>query len=114
MASRLPEPPRRGAETPTLRSAYEYEWHKGLIEDTLPGFARPEGPLFVLVDVDLLEPTEIILEWLGAEGRPGDIVYFDEAFDPWNEGLAIRNAVAGGLTFKALAFTGSALLIELV
>jgi len=41
------------------------------------------------------------------------VVYFDEAFDPWNEGLAIRNAVDQGLSFRALAYTGSSLLIEL-
>lgn len=99
--------------TPVVRASYEHEWHTGLIEDTLPGFSRPDAPLFVMVDVDLLEPTQVILEWLGANGRAGDLVYFDEAFDPWNEGLAIRDAVSGGLAIRAVGYTGSALLVEL-
>jgi hypothetical protein len=86
-------------------------WHRGLIEETLPGLDRPDTSLFVLVDVDLLEPTSVVLDWLQRNGRPGDLVYFDEAFDPWNEGLAIRRAVANGLSMRALAHTGSALLV---
>jgi hypothetical protein len=92
---------------------YPFTWHTGLIQDTLPSFIRPEAPLFVLVDVDLLEPTVEILDWLRVNGRPGDIVYFDEAFDPWNEGMALRRAIESGLKVRALAHTGSAALIEL-
>jgi hypothetical protein len=86
----------------------------GLIEDTLPAFARPDAPLFLLIDVDLFEPTLAILEWLKLNGRPGDLVYFDEAFDPWNEGLALRRAVEGGIRFEAIAHTGSSLLAEVL
>jgi len=99
--------------TPDVVAAYPHEWHRGLIEDTLPGVERPDTPLFVMIDVDLLEPTKVILGWLHEHGRAGDLVYFDEAFDPWNEGLAIREAHAQGLRFEAIGYTGSALLIEL-
>jgi hypothetical protein len=106
--------PRAGTgAVPQLEAPYPMEWHRGLIEDTLPRFIRPDNGLFVLVDVDLLEPTSVILEWLASHGRPGDLVYFDEAFDPWNEGLAIRRAVAGGLALQGLAYTGSSLLVRL-
>lgn len=103
----------RGA-VPNLHAPYEHEWHKGLIEDTLPGFKRPDQPLFVMIDVDLLEPTKVILDWLATNGRPGDLIYFDEAFDPWNEGLALREALSDGLKVTGVGFTGSALLLELV
>ena len=99
---------------PNLEADFLYSWHRGLIEDTLPPFDRPDTSLFVLIDVDLLAPAADVLEWLLAKGKPGDIVYFDEAFDPWDEGLAIRNALAAGLKIRALGYTGSALLIELL
>jgi hypothetical protein len=107
--------PRAGTgAVPRLGVPFPLEWHRGLIEETLPRFSRPDTGLFVIVDVDLLEPTSAILDWLARNGRPGDLVYFDEAFDPWNEGLAIRRAVAGGLAMRAIAHTGSALLVCLV
>ena len=99
---------------PQVDASYPFTWHKGLIEDTLPKLARPDAPLFILVDVDLLEPTLVILDWLQVHGRPGDMVYFDEAFDPWNEGMAIRRAIDKGLKLRAIAHTGSSLLTELV
>jgi hypothetical protein len=99
---------------PQLASAFPYTWHTGLIEDTLPTFARPDAPLFVMIDVDLLEPTVVILEWLRINGRPGDLVYFDEPCDPWNEGLALRRAIENGMALRAIGHTGSALLAELL
>ena len=104
--------PSAGA-VPQPAAPFPYTWHKGLIEETLPPFDRPDAPLFVLIDVDLLEPASVILEWLAMHGRPGDLVYFDEAFDPWNEGLALRRVVADGLAIRAIAHTGSSLLVEL-
>ena len=98
---------------PDVRAPYPFTWHPGLIEDTFPRTVRPETALFVLIDVDLLEPTIVVLDWLVENGRPGDLVYFDEAFDPWNEGRAIREAVDSGLKARAIAHTGSALLVEL-
>jgi hypothetical protein len=64
--------------------------------------------------VDLLEPALVILDWLKVNGRPGDLVYLDEAFDPWNEGLAVRRAVEDGLRVRAIGHTGSSLLVELL
>ena len=98
---------------PQVEASYPFTWHAGLIEDTFPAFERPDSPLFVLVDVDLLEPTLVVLNWLRTHGRAGDLVYFDEAFDPWNEGKAIRDAVGRELEAQAVAFTGSSLLLEL-
>ncbi|MGD0834042.1 MAG: hypothetical protein ABSA40_06400 [Candidatus Dormibacteria bacterium] len=105
--------PTAGAgSVPSLAAPFPYAWHKGLIEETLPAFVRPDAPLFVLIDVDLFEPALVILEWLTQNGRPGDLVYFDEAFDPWNEGLALRRAFEGGLRLRAIGHSGSSLLAE--
>jgi hypothetical protein len=104
--------PRAGiGAVPQLEAPFPFAWHRGLIEETLPQFGRPDSSLFVLIDVDLLEPTSAVLDWLHRHGRPGDLVYFDEAFDPWNEGLAIRRAIASGLAMRAIAHTGSSLLV---
>lgn len=88
--------------------------HTGLIEKTLGDLTeRPEtGPLLVLIGVDLKEPTDAVLRWLEVNGKPGDLVYFDEAFDPWNEGASIRESINRGLRMRALGYTGSALSIE--
>jgi hypothetical protein len=99
---------------PVVSGRIAYTWHKGLIEETFPGFPRPDTSLFALVDVDLLDPTVVILDWLQENGEPGDLLYFDEAFDPWNEGLALREAIERGLALRAVGHTGSALLVELV
>ena len=98
---------------PEVEASYPITWHPGLIEDTFPDTERPETPVFVLIDVDLLEPTLVVLGWLARHGRAGDLVYFDEAFDPWNEGKAIRESVNVTVPARAIGHTGSALLLEL-
>jgi hypothetical protein len=113
MSAGVFEPSAGPGAVPLLNVPFRVEWHRGLIEDTVPKFDRPDDRLFVLVDVDLLEPACVVLDWLGRHGRPGDLVYFDEAFDPWNEGLAIRQAIRRGLAVQAIAHTGSSLLVRL-
>jgi hypothetical protein len=99
---------------PMVEAPFPYEWHAGMIEERLPDFVRPDAPLFILIDVDLFEPARAILEWLKANWRSGDLVYFDEAFDPWNEGLALRRAIDAGMRLSAIAHTGMALLTQLL
>lgn len=101
--------------TPVIPSAFPIQWHVGLIEDTLPELGpRPEATrLFVLIDVDLKEPTDTVLRWLEEHGEPGDLLYFDEACDPWNEGMSLRESLSRGLRVRALGFTGSALALSL-
>mgnify|MGYP006277305873 CR=1 FL=1 len=100
---------------PHIKGATNITWHKGLIRDTISELSRSEGStLFVLIDVDLLEPTRDILQWMEVNGRPGDCIYFDEAFDPFNEGLALNESISRGFKFEVLGYTGSALCIVLV
>lgn len=112
MAAGVFAPAERGIP-PIVSTAYPLRWHRGLIQETLPRFERPDHSLFALIDVDLLEPSIAVLDWLRQHGRSGDLIYFDEAFDPWNEGLALRNALAAGLQVRGLGHTGSALLVAL-
>lgn len=107
-------PPSSSEPFPQIDSYLAPQWHAGLINDTLKHFERPgTDPLFVLIDVDLLEPTVDILDWLKTNGRRGDCLYFDEAFDPFNEGLALDTRIKEGLQFQVLGHTGSALAIVL-
>jgi hypothetical protein len=99
---------------PQIDGAKNIIWHKGLIGNTINMLERnANDTLLVLIDVDLLEPTRDVLKWMLANGATGDCVYFDEAFDPFNEGLALSEAVSNGLQFNVLGFTGSALAIVL-
>lgn len=100
--------------TPSVPAGFPVTWHVGLIDETLVSFPdRPSpAPLLILIDVDLEAPTRTILRWALQHARRGDIIYFDEAFDPWNEGRALREALRDGLSIKALGHTGSALAVE--
>lgn len=99
---------------PAVSSYIEPVWHKGLIADTLADFERPNGqPLFVLIDVDLYEPTVDVLTWMARHGHVGDCIYFDEAFDPFNEGAALEQAMQQGMSFRVIGYTGSALAVVL-
>ena len=126
----LPEPWTRGGVTvmnqgvfapsdasnpyPKVEGSKNLIWHKGLIDQTIQKLNRTNDELlFVLVDVDLLEPTRDILNWMLLNGQAGDCIYFDEAFDPFNEGLALTEAIEKGLQFRVLGFTGSTLAIVL-
>lgn len=99
---------------PVIEQACEINWHRGLIEETLPSIVRKtDCTLLVLIDVDLYEPTRTVLNWLLLNGLPGDCIYFDEAFDAFNEGKALREIIEEGLRFEILGFTGSGLAIRL-
>ena len=99
---------------PRIEGATNITWHKGLIGETISELVRLESSiLFVLIDVDLLEPTRDVLRWMEVNGRPGDCIYFDEAFDPFNEGLALNESISRGFKFQVLGYTGSALCIVL-
>lgn len=79
-----------GGRPPDIND-HRVTWHVGLIEKTLPGFAVPRTPhrMFIF-DLDLYEPTLQALETLRSVFQPGDLLYFDEAFDN-AEGVAARS-----------------------
>ena len=59
-------------------------WHVGDVEDTLKDLIldRNESQQFVvLFDLDLFEPSRAAWDHLRDSLRPGDLLYFDEAFD---------------------------------
>ena len=99
---------------PIVLNTKVIKWHRGLINETIVELERNAGDdMFILIDVDLLEPARDVLRWTLTNGRKGDCIYFDEAFDPFNEGLALSEAMNNGLSFEVLGYTGSALAIVL-
>jgi hypothetical protein len=52
------------------------------------------GRLFVVFDLDLYAPTAFALEWVTPKLKPGDLLYFDEAYDPWHERQALDEFLA--------------------
>ena len=105
------------SEFPKIDTRYPLKWHKGMISETLVKAEFPipsECQKIIFIDVDLYEPTKEVLFYFAKHLKPGDLIYFDEGFDPWNEGLALQEAIKVMPNFIALAHTGSALLIEIV
>lgn len=91
-------------------------WHAGRVESTLPGFSasvRP-GRICVLFDLDLYEPSKVVLDWLAPQLEPGDLLYFDEAYDPAHERRLLDEWFEHGVKVRTLGSTGIALLLEYV
>jgi hypothetical protein len=82
-----------------------------LVTEKLP--ITTESQIIIFIDVDLYQPTKEVLLYFAKSLKSGDLIYFDEAFDPWNEGLALQETLNVLPTFTAIAHTGSALLIEI-
>lgn len=88
-------------------------WHTGLIEQTLPAAGIDfEAPLLALFDLDLYEPSAFALECISGHLKPGDLLYFDEAYDPWHERRLLDEFLDKGHRVRVLGSTGIALMLE--
>jgi hypothetical protein len=82
-------------------------WHVGLAEETLPKVEIPdEGQLCLLLDLDLYAPTAFVLDHFAARLRPGDLLYFDEIYDPWHERRALDEYLDAGHRLTPIGSTG--------
>jgi hypothetical protein len=88
-------------------------WHTGRIEKTLPT-ARIDfaSTLLVLFDLDLYEPSAFALECIAVHLKCGDLLYFDEAYDPWHERRLLGEFLDQGHRVRTLGSTGIALMLE--
>jgi hypothetical protein len=91
-------------------------WHVG---DVAKGIhevdwqAARARPMFLLLDFDLYEPTRVALDAAAPFLAPGDVLYFDEAFDAWNERKAIDEILLPRFNVKCLGSTATALALEI-
>jgi hypothetical protein len=91
-------------------------WHVGDVEDRVGGLhLNRDDPcqLIVLFDLDIFEPT--LTAWSHLRGllRPGDILYFDEAFDSDERRLLVEYVLPSG-TYKFVGASPLALAVEVV
>lgn len=99
--------------TPPPISDQRVHWHVGPVEQTLPTVSLdPESRLVALFDFDLYAPTSYALERLGPCWKSGDVLYFDEAYDPWHERRAIDEFLDEHRV-RCLGTTGIAIAFEL-
>lgn len=88
-------------------------WHVGLIEDSLPAVDIDlSSPLCVLFDLDLYLPSKFALDWLIPHLKLGDLLYFDEAYDPWHERRLLDQFLDCGHRVQAIGSTGMALMLR--
>lgn len=100
---------------PEINSKYDIIWKIGLIEETLTIDLIKEYidyNILLIIDVDLYSPTKHIIETFTPYFKFGDLIYFDEAFDPWNEGKVIFESDKILNDFIVLGRTADALLLK--
>lgn len=99
--------------TPPAIADPRVTWHTGLVEQTLPAASIDLTPtLCVLFDLDLYEPSAFALKWLEPHLKSGDLLYFDEAYDPWHERRLIDEFLGRGHRLRAVGSTGIAMMLE--
>ena len=90
-------------------------WHVGLIEGSLPTVEIDfSSPLCVLFDLDLYGPSSLALDWLTPHLKPGDLLYFDEAYDPWHERRLLDEFLDCGHHVQVIGSTGMAIMLRYV
>jgi len=92
-------------------------WHVGDVAHAIGELdwqAARACPMFLLFDFDLYEPTRVALEAALPFLAPGDVLYFDEAFDAWNERKAIDELLLAHFCVRCLGSTATALALEIV
>jgi len=102
-------------DTPRIDDS-RVEWHVGDVKQTLAArdWSGLGGrPLFVMFDFDLYEPTAVAMQALLPYFKAGDVLYFDEAFDAWNERRAIDELLLGRFHVTCLGSTATALALRL-
>ena len=91
-------------------------WHVGDVEDRLNDLTLNRDEQFTLVvlfDLDIFEPSLAAWEHLRAALRPGDLLYFDEAFDADERRLLNEYILPAG-TFQCVGATSTGLALQIV
>ena len=104
---------------PPASNDIRHNWYVGDAEETVPRFLierkelvapNREYGLFILFDMDILEPTMTAYRFLKPHLRSGDYIHFDEAFDSENEMIVLNEFVNDfkshlyGITSEAITF----------
>jgi hypothetical protein len=90
-------------------------WHVGDIENTIKEMSVEKistGRRLAYFDLDLYEPSKVVWDWIYPHLRPGDILYFDEAFDADERRLLNESIIPAG-TYDFIGATDMNLAIEI-
>jgi hypothetical protein len=104
-----------GGNTPPLDDS-RVHWHVGDVADSIGQVdweALRARPFFLFLDFDLYGPTAAAIGAAAPHLRAGDVLYFDEAFDAWNERKAIDEMLLPHFSVKCLGSTATALALEI-
>lgn len=90
-------------------------WHVGDAAASLRQLELPsvDQPKFFIFDLDLGVPTHECLSILISILGPGDVLYFDEAFDAWNERKVIDELLVPNFDLRVLGSTATALALQI-
>jgi hypothetical protein len=91
-------------------------WHVGDVEDKLKELHLPrdeELQLVILFDLDIFEPSLAAWEYIRDSLRPGDLLYFDEAFDADERRLLNEHILPAG-KFECIGATSTGLGLQVV
>ena len=102
-----------GGKTPRINDD-RITWHCGDVEETIGKLDESRiasGQRFVLFDLDLYEPSRVAWEWLRPHLQPGDLLYFDEAYDD-NERRLLNEDVLPAGSYSRVAGTAHGIALE--
>jgi len=90
-------------------------WHVGDVQDRLVDLdltRRPATRTVVLFDLDVFEPSLTAWQHILPSLAPGDLLYFDEAFDADERRLLVEHVMQAG-SYRCLGATAMALALEI-
>ena len=90
-------------------------WHVGDVAQTLPSLSNTGSnqPTLYLFDFDLGDPTLFCFLTMKHRIKTGDVFYFDEAFDAWNERRVIEEQFMKFFKIESLGSTATALAFKI-
>ena len=100
-------------ETPSIDDP-RITWHIGFAEERIKEInldSLTKQPLLLIFDLDLEQPTRDVLKYLAGSIKPGDLIYFDEAFD-YGERQVIMDYVIPKFELEVLGTTPLAILFR--
>lgn len=103
-----------GGQPPSLNDP-RLTWHIGDIEDRVADLDvahHSDRQWLVLFDLDILEPSQVAWNAICDGLKPGDLLYFDEAFDTDERTLLDESVLTSGHRFEALGATAEALALR--
>ena len=87
-------------------------WFIGDVEDQLQIVEIESGPKLLIFDLDVYESTNFVWGFLYPYLHPGDLVYFDEAYD-FDERRVITESVQKHFELETIGFTHTAIAFKL-